>query len=248
MISMNSIGKHGRLGNQMFQYASLKGIADNRGFECIIPEGYYVNEKDANRLFDVFKINCKKGCTNFEIVKESAWFDENLFQNCTDQVDLQGYFQSEKYFRNISSLIKKEYQFKDQFDYPNFDYVTIHVRRGDYVHQPQNHPVSSFEYYSRAKDCFKQGMKFLVVSDDIEWCKQQEFFGDCEFFQGENDIHELFVMTKSIGNIIANSTFSWWGAWLNQNPQNVVVAPFQWFGLNIPQYPFDLIPQEWIIL
>jgi hypothetical protein len=186
--------------------------------------------------------------TNFLRFEEQGFaYNEKYINSLPTDADIIGYFQSEKYFLEIKDEIKKDFTFKDVMTFPDYDYVSIHVRRGDYVWQPQNHPSCSVDYYAKAKKMFPNS-RFVVLSDDIAWCKDQEIFSDCEFWIGDSQIHDMFVMSKAKHNIIANSSFSWWGAWLNDNQDKRVVAPKKWFGTALQLDTKDLLPKEWIVI
>jgi hypothetical protein len=184
------------------------------------------------------------------ISQKSFLFDENLFNNCPDNIDIFGHFQSEKFFHHIRNELINDFTFKnaDNMSLPDGDYVAVHVRRGDYM-TPTNlqyhHPCSP-EYYIEAMSKFDSKTKFVVLSDDLEWCRQQSFFNGCEFWQGKDLAHDMYVMTKAKHNIIANSSFSWWGAWLNQNYDKIVIAPKKWFGDIANIDSSDVIPESWI--
>ena len=105
--------------------------------------------------------------------------------------------------------------------------------------------LSTLEYYKQALSKLPDINKVLIFSDDIEWCKQN-FIGDRFIFIQEEDYISLYLMSLCDYNIIANSSFSWWGAWLNQNPNKVVIAPKLWFGLKSNHNINDLIPSSWI--
>jgi hypothetical protein len=104
------------------------------------------------------------------------------------------------------------------------------------------------DYYRNAIAEFSDDTRFLVFSDDIQWCKEN-FKGDnFHFIEGEKDYVDLYLMSLCNNNIIANSSFSWWGAWLNNTPNKKVIAPKQWFGKAKQLNTKDLIPETWIIL
>lgn len=105
--------------------------------------------------------------------------------------------------------------------------IAIHVRRGDYVHNAFYVDLFADGYYERAMAEFPDS-KFLVFSDDIEWCKQQEIFKNCDFSEGKTEVEDMNLMASCKGHIIANSSFSWWGAWLSPHGGKVV-APKKWF-------------------
>jgi len=252
MISFNSMGRVGRLGNQMFQYAVLKGIAKNNNLDFCIPASLNQNEHTDHQLFGAFEMkDVKQDITqNLRFDERFYHFDEDLFNNCPDNIDLYGYFQSYRYFDFIRDEILEDFTFKhtDSFVIPEEDYTVIHARRGDYVNQPQNYNPLGKDYYNQAKEIIGDS-RFIVISDDIEWCKQQEFFNNCEFYSSQNNIEDLYVMSKAKNNIIANSSFSWWGAYLNKNSNKIVVSPEKWYNNNYSYLDIkDLRPKEWILI
>jgi len=251
MISYNNLGKNGRLGNQMFQYAATKGIAKNRGFEYSIPDSLNLNVYQDHQLLEAFKLsgtNIYSPIQTYFFQEQHFHFDEDIFMNCLDHTDLNGYFQSYKYFDHIREELLEDFTFNNTPEIPQHEYVAVHVRRGDYVNQPGYHPVCDTEYYKKAMDSFDKGIKFLIFSDDIEWCKQQEIFQDCLFSNNQNNIDDLYLMSNATHNIIANSSFSWWAAYLNKNSGDVI-CPERWFGTNYSHYDMsDLRPKKWIQL
>ena len=249
-LSFNRLGQFGRLGNQMFQYAALKGIAHHRGLKFSIPFSPELDDWQDHQLSKYFKLDKS---LQVEIInnQNERWeshfhFDETLFETCEDGTDLMGYFQTEKYFSHIRNEILNDFEIKQKFEKPAEEYIALHVRRGDYVNQPQFHPTCSVEYYFNALGLLPD-MPVVVMSDDIEWCKQ--FIPATFYFGDTSNIHDLYVMTQASHNIIANSSFSWWGAWLNKDPDKIVVAPENWFGTSYSHYNMeDVRPKEWIRL
>ena len=266
-IGFNALGRMGRLCNQMFQYSALKGIARNTGVDCCIP--HYTQAVDdgignmlRTELFDSFNLNVKLGLLNnghAPVVQERFFhFDEELFNNCPDHVSLQGYFQTEKYFKHIESEIREDFTFKDEVLTPCKEMIesvenpiALHIRRGDYVKNSDNHPVCSIEYYDAALGKFDDDRNVIVFSDDPLWCHDEGIFGDDRFIISENDDNRVDLCLMSLCNdfIIANSTYSWWGAWLSSNKDKKVIAPVQWFGktgYTKDHNTKDLIPDDWI--
>lgn len=276
-ISYNALGSNGRLGNQMFQYAALRGIASNRGFDWLIPPPDNYGNSNYG-LFDCFKMSSVKD-TNFGYLSTQSvetgqfHFSEQFYNNCPDNVNLHDYFTTEKYFKNIESTIRKDYEFTEEVLNPCKEIIKdlnnpifIHVRRGDYLVKPEAHPVCPISYYEKALTYFDENSDVLVFSDDIEWCKNQELFSDdrfmmseynekysqtCDTLQGRKQAlipyFDLCMMSLCTGGIIANSTMSWWGAWLIQNPTQPIVAPKQWFGSFYDHYNMDdLFLDSWI--
>ena len=171
----------------------------------------------------------------------------------SDNVLLSGYFQTEKYFKHRRDEIIELFRpTEEQLTYIWGKYgnlkntCSIHVRRGDYVKQPGNHPVCSPQYYQEAIQRMSSDTNFLIFSDDTPFCKQI-FIGDSFIFiENELDYIDMYIMSMCTNNIIANSTFSWWGAWLNNNKNKVVISPSVWFGVDKPLNTNDIIPQEWV--
>lgn len=253
-ISFSQLGNMGHAGNQMFQYAALRGIAAKHGYDWAIPPKHEFGRHYPMRssIYDIFElpqvqiINTIIPTSNTPMMERQFHFDSELFETCTDNVDLNGYFQSYKYFEHIHDELIEEFSFKSDTLASSKDLIAIHVRRGDYVNQPQFHPVCSEEYYKEAMKIF-DGEKFIVISDDPEWCSQQEIFSNCTIAINRSVADDLHTMVYAKGNIIANSSFSWWGAYLNNN--STVVCPEKWFGVNYNHYNMnDLRPESWIQL
>lgn len=263
MISFNDLGRAGRIGNQMFQYATLRGIAANNGYEWMIPpQGSSSIAPDGNdcnyMLWETFKLSNVKnqGHTRSQNIYESGFeFNKNLFENCPDNVNLNGCYQTEKYFKNIEDSIREDFTFHDSILEPCQEFIEsigseriafLHVRRGHpklrdaYTNLQNYHPPCTIEYYKNAVSKLPEDIPILVFSDYIEWCKEQEYFQDDRFMISESydEFHngvrvhfsDLCLMTLCTDAIIANSSFSWWGAWLMSNKDKKVIAPKRWFG------------------
>ncbi len=252
MIGFNFLGTLGQLGNQMFQYASLKGIARKNGYNFCIPNHDKVfNDGLGNKLrielFDPFvlknfsDLNAQKIDENRPVVQEGTFeFNEGLFNKCPDWVSLWGFFQTEKYFKHIEKEIREDFTFKDEILEPckemmsQFDEVPIslHIRRGDFLINSANHHNLGLDYYEKALLEFPTNIPVLIFSDDPEWCSNQELFSDDRFLiaEGNSSYVDLCLMSLCEAHIIANSSFSWWGAWLANSQK--VVAPSIWFGPN----------------
>jgi hypothetical protein len=261
---MNCLGSIGRLGNQMFQYAALRSIAKKFNYEYCIPIveskclDSYGNSEDLN-LFECFELNNEKiKNTNFYKIKSNTLgLDEDIFHKCPDNVDLYGYFQDIKYFEDNKDDIKKCFIFKDQHlniakqyfysTFSNEEIISLHIRRGDYTLY-SHHPVQPLEYYSKALKFFNKDLKILVFSDDVDWVQQQEIFKSERFFfsRYNNSAVDLCMQTFCKYHIIANSTFSWWGAWLANSKK--VIKPKLWFGPPLDNYKNFLDVKNWISL
>ena len=266
MIGFNALGRMGRLANQMFQYASLKGISKNVGADFCIP--YYkdsvddgIGNKLRSELFDSFDLEVNIGILNnghAPVLKERFFhFDEELFSLCPDHVSLQGFFQTEKYFKHIENEIRKDFTFNGDILNPCKEMIesvenpiALHIRRTDYVSNIENHHNLSLDYYKKALSMFESDRNVIVFSDDPKWCNEQDIFSDDRFLISENTDNrvDLCLMTLCSDFIIANSTYSWWGAWLSTNSNKKVIAPVEWFGktgYTKDHNTNDLIPNEW---
>lgn len=147
------------------------------------------------------------------------------------------YLQSEKFFKNHAQEIKMLFG----AGIGQVKYVGIHVRRGDYVGNSFYTDLFKDAYYERAMEQF-DGREFLVVSDDIAWCKKQQLFKRCTFAEGKNEIEDFNLLASCTGHIMANSSFSWWAAYLSPHGGKVV-APEKWFTDNVKRV--DLL-DSWI--
>lgn len=250
MISFNYLGGLGRLGNQMFQVASLAGIASNRGFEFCLPNSRNIT------LYDVFNLKkFIKNKTNYALKELDFGFDENAYNSCEDNVDIIGYMQSEKYFINIKKYIKELFSFnedtfkicKEYISFLNSEVISLHIRRTDYINDP-NHVVQDLKYYMDSLDYINKRLPVLVFSDDIAWCEEQFFFKDKKFkiIKSNNQEIDLCLMTMCNYHIIANSSFSWWGSWLSNS--KITVAPKSWYKSDSIFPSKDIYSSNWAVL
>jgi hypothetical protein len=189
-------------------------------------------------------------------------FDDNMLR-FGKNVYLKGYFQSEKYFLPIKRIIQNEFRIKDEAIVRVKDLfkakgsankVSVHIRRGDMKNDPvtaERHGVMPLSYYQKGIEIIRSKVSsphFYFFSDDIDWAKENFSSADATFVSGEiskTHFEDLYLMSQCDHNIIANSSFSWWGAWLNKNIDKVVIAPNKWFN-NGPTDLQDLLPLDWI--
>lgn len=184
------------------------------------------------------------------------------FFDLSSNVHLCGYWQSELYFINIAAKIRQEFAFKTEITDQNKFYaekiqncnaVSLHIRRGDYATNAQTnsiHGLLPIEYYINALKiikCHVDAPNYFVFSDDIEWASQNLQLGNNAVYVGHNygefSYNDMRLMAMCKHHIVANSSFSWWGAWLNTNPEKIVIAPKRWFvAKNIAS---TLIPSTW---
>lgn len=262
-ISFNLIGNQGRIGNQMFQLASLWGIAEHNGYDFYIPSSDLFGIQDSNvrmsdaNIFNTFKLkDFNYGITDYPVFQERFFeFDSDLFNRCPDNIDLQGYFQSEKYFKHIESDVREAFTFVKEISDPTLevfhsefgdsDVISLHVRRGDYLNYT-HHPTQPMSYYLNGLSYMPSDIPVMIFSDDIEWCKNQELFKGSRFnfSEGNSTGIDLCLQTLCTHHIIANSSFSWWGAWLANSKK--VVAPKNWFGPPLIHNTKDLYCEDWI--
>ena len=153
------------------------------------------------------------------------------------------YLQDPKYWIKYANEIKAIFGDITWTGEEMIDKVSIHVRRGDYVGNGFYIDLMQIDYYQKAMAEFPN-RKFLVFSDNVPWCKEQEIFRDCEFSEGKTEIEDMNLMMRCDGHIIANSTFSWWGAWLGRGK---VVAPSveKWYSDGVER---TVCPKEWVRL
>lgn len=269
MIGFNHLGKIGRLGNQMFQCAGLLGISEKRGFDYCIPDhsmhhehgGYQYHELQHCFKMTDFKDNY--GYVDGDIVELQQYhFCPEILEECPDNCTLIGYFESEKYFNHIESKIRKNYEFLDIIqekcynygkDYLKDDPLAVVVRRGDFLaeHNKNRHCLCPLEYYEKALGMFKE-KTVLIFSDNISWCKEQYIFQNKNTFFVDNSLgiskgyFDLCLLSMCSDFIIANSTFSWWGAWLSSNKNKKVIAPEKWYGPELQHLILkDQLPNTW---
>lgn len=198
--------------------------------------------------------------------KQNYLFDENVLK-LPDNVYLDGYWQSYKYFENISGIIRKEFTFKADFskkesemarEIQSVNSVCVNIRRNDYVSNPVNSKffeALGIDYYKQAESIIKSRvseLRFFVFSDDTDWCKNNLNFGGDTIFVGHEYAGDRFqsylrLMTLCKYYIIPNSTFAWWAAWLNTSPDKIVIAPKKWVtDPDTNKNTDDLIPPSWI--
>ena len=187
--------------------------------------------------------------------KRSSHFDTSIFKN--NFIYLDGYWQNELYFSDIRELLLRELSPISSMNdlgnaylepIKNSNSVSLHVRRGDYLNL-KNVGVLDVDYYMKAVEYIRTNVEkpiFFIFSDDLEWCKNSlGFLEGCIYVdRTQTEIDDLKLMSFCRHNIIANSSFSWWGAWLNQNPKKTVIAPKGWL-LNVPGSS-NVILSDWV--
>lgn len=274
----------GGLGNQMFQYALGRHLSILLNSSLVLDKSTYNNKNYRHYLLDNFLIRGELQSTTLlsrvlnkfmikfkllKIYKESSGrFYEGILKVPNNSI-LEGYWQSEKYFKSIGQSIRQDFTFKKAkifSDLPisrqikSSNAVSVHIRRGDRVTNPmfnQIHGICDIEYYNKSIEFIKGRIKdpiFCFFSEDIDWVKSNirilypHIYIDSHYYPeivADSTIIDLFLMSQCKHNIIANSTFSWWGAWLNINPNKIVIAP-QIFYCDETIDTSDLLPKTWI--
>jgi hypothetical protein len=288
----------GGLGNQLFQYAAAKALADHHRTDLKLDLYYYKKHPYRKFELDRFNVDVVKATageihsftganplTRFMNKRENYLRCPKVFAqphyhffndwfNLPDDLYLSGYFQSEKFFSPIKDQLTNLYKPALPLDQKNeslaeqmhaTESVSLHVRRGDYTAAQFNtfFRMLPESYYKNAVDHIRgrlKNPKFFIFSDDVAWCRANLNVGGeavvVDHNRGADSYKDLVLMSHCKHNIIANSSFSWWGAWLNRNPSKTVIAPVQWFGQSyfagkVPVYPSryynteDLIPSPW---
>ncbi len=280
----------GGLGNQMFQYALGRHLALLNNTKLYLDITHY--ETDTLRKYELscFDIQAKiadkqmlddftqyphhlsrwqrlcqyyiLGRRNLMITEPHFQYAEGIAGNYKENIYLAGYWQSEKYFKAVETLIRKDVMLVKPLTFKAQEFeriiksknsVSLHIRRGDYIANAtvlEVHGVCSLNYYQQSIELIKQRIEkptFFVFSDDITWCKANlQIDSEVVFIENlQYNYEDLRLMSSCQHHIIANSSFSWWGAWLNPNPDKIVIAPKEWFATTERNYQ-DVIPETWI--
>ena len=277
----------GGLGNQMFQYAAGRAVAERCNVPLRLDISWFNTNDDRDFALFPFKVTAdiiepSKTTQNFlkrmfkSIVHYFGFYSANhefreksfsydpMINSLSSPLVLNGYFQSEKYFENIKDTISDEFKLKVEPEkktlevlelIESYDAVCIHIRRGDYVSDEKTntyHGVCSMDYYHSGVAEAALGLvnpHCFVFSDDPEWVRTNfklAFPMTIVDIHGPKEAHEdLRLMSACNHFVIANSSLSWWGAWLGTNKGKKVIAPKQWFA-DLSIDTSDLIPETWI--
>lgn len=282
----------GGLGNQMFQYAAGRRLAYVLGVELKLDISWFENQN--LRKYDLWVFNIqehfaspeevalltvqKQGITERVVrcalrkqpkrprtyIREKNFHFDPDIVCLSEGVYLDGYWQSEKYFKDIEAVIQHEFAVNSPQTGKNKELaeliascetVSLHIRRGDYVSNPQTnqvHGICDLNYYFRCVEQLTQKVKnphFFIFSDESEWARENLNLPNQTTFVDHNrtdkNYEDMRLMSQCKHHIIANSAFSWWGAWLNQNPCKIVLAPKKWFN-SVDYNTNDLILDGWL--
>lgn len=250
MITYQKLGSYGRLGNQMFQYAAILGISEKTGYEFGYAPG---------RLLDCFDIKLGKTLSGPEPVKylyaERGFdFSPEVF-SCPDSVDFVGYYQSEKYWNHCRERVVEQFKFRNSILLPAEGFTSLHIRRGDYVQLKDTHTcLADTDYYESSIEAINPE-KLIVFTDDTTWLEGSGFLPKwsrdrkVEVCSLESDFDELQLMSRATHAIMANSSFSWWGAYLGPHQRGGrVIAPAKWFGHQGPRSWKDIYCEGWEVI
>lgn len=257
-----SISTKGGLGNTLFQISTALAVSFRDNLNLIVDSTEHYGAHNGIERFkkNIFrKINFSKEKINFSVYGEKS-FEYEEIPKFHENTKLNGYFQSEKYFLNyrdkiidiFSPTIEIENKINSFLDQNNCskDCVSLHVRRGDYVGIESYHPTLPTSYYKRAYELIGSDRPFLIFSDDISWCVENlDFIKNKIFVRDMEDVESLYLMSYCKDHIIANSTFSWWGSWMNKNKDKKVIIPQTWFGPSLHFHNTkDIYIKDWIVL
>jgi len=236
----------GGLGNMMFQIAAGLHLSSQLNTEFYYTYDWwqcctsYSIDHYPNTIFKNLNPISREGIQNNPTTLQ--YYSQNSMQYepipVKNNLIIRGLFQTEKYFLESFDLIKSMFFVPKIDKYMN--YTFIHIRRGDYLKFQHIHPVLSEDYYREALDLIN-ATKVVVLTDDKQWVRSSELFGQFEVPDTENDLEDLSIMRSCQNAIIANSTFSWWGAWLSDAQK--VITPAKWLNTD---YNIDIIPSRWI--
>lgn len=271
---------HGRLGNQMFQYAAAAGLAARLGTSVALDTRDALRKSDGvlTRVFDLPLADAPQlpPAKNENLLRYALWRfgggqpryhrENGLGYNSAitrwqNNSYLHGYWQSEKYFAAIAGQIRNAFRFPTFSNAQNAEMATqiaqtksiaLHVRRGDYV-SLDAHVLCDQAYYEAALARILENLNaeptVFVFSDDPQWAKDNLPLPAkkivVDFNGPETDFEDMRLMSLCQHNITANSSFSWWAAWLNDNPAKQVVSPASWFGDPKLSNP-DILPDNWM--
>jgi hypothetical protein len=251
----------GGLGNQMFQISATYALGLENNDRCCFDFDACNTPLQGNTSIK-YKDNVLSKVCNSKVFPSVVYHEPNFSYDKIPYKEnsiLVGYFQSEKYFKNYENEIRDLFKCDEDIKkiifekYPqlnNEKTCSIHVRRGDYIKFNDHHEVQSIDYYKNALSYFDNDTHFLIFSDDINWCKNNfDFLENKTYCEGNEDFEDLYIMSFCKNNIMANSSFSWWGAWLNENINKTVISPKKWFGVKKSDFNLsDLYFEKTILL
>lgn len=262
---------YGGLGNQMFQYAAGLGLAERLGTRLLVDASWFFPAPDPDRSYELSAFGIEPGMGFLDrlrlalapkTVHREAHYDyDPALERLCGNVVLDGYWQREPYFAHCAAAVREAFRFRQALpegharvleEIEAEESVSLHIRRGDYTapKRQRRFGLLPLAYYEAALAHIRErvaGARFTVFSDDLDWCREQlgeERFRYCPPGSGADDMR---LMAACKHSIVANSSFSWWGAWLSPSPAKIVVAPQQWFA-DPELKDASPAPPEWIRL
>jgi len=243
-----------RLGNNLFQLAAALSLSDEVTICVPLKEEYRATLKHSDTFFKGLSIlnYIPEGIT---VYQEPFYHYNSIPFDKDNDLILKGYFQSYKYIdreKVLKQFAIDDYTFK--FIKSNFPellaskFTSIHVRRGDYLKMLHKHPFSGLSYYLKAIKHIGVSKNFIVVSDDILLCKANLKLKNVIYVENTSPIIDLYIQSFCENNITSNSSFSWWGAFLNKNVNKKVIMPSLWFGYRFKESVKDLRPPSYLII
>lgn len=242
------------LGNQLFCIANALSYAIDNNKIAVFPQIKTLQDVKKYETCFYKKLNVGDDLKIYNNFYKEADFSYKKIPFFEKNLQLNGYYQSHKYFshnrKKIISLLNIE-ELKNnvsrKYHLEAHERISIHIRRGDYLKLKEYHTNLDLSYYKKAIDFFGKDKKYIIFSDDIQWCKKAfNFIPDVIYSECNNDWEDLILMSLCRGNIIANSSFSWWGAWLNEGETKKVIAPKKWFSDKTRINTSDLYELTWI--
>lgn len=267
----------GGIGNQMFQYAKALALSAERSTRVLLDVSSFDHDRIRRYSLDRFEgvrrrlaagdrlsLLGPRGRTDqqlfWRLVSSGAMSvlvdDFRTFDVPQADVILDGYWQSERHFAKSVDDVARDFAVDGADDlaraWPGIGgAVALHVRRTDYLASGGFHPVLGLDYYEAALSRIGPGHVPYVFSDDVEWCEANmvgPLFRDAVFVRSGGEMDDLRLMSMAAHNVIANSTFSWWAAWLNRRPGRRVVAPSTWFGGHSTLDSSNIVPGGWEVI
>ena len=243
-----------RLGNNLFQLGAALSLSSEITICVPLEDEYQLTLKYKDTFFKGFPI-LNYVPNGISIYEESFYHYSEIPYTVGTDLIIKGYFQSYKYLNRDKVL--------DQFavdnqtmefiktTYPEIlkdRYTSIHIRRGDYLKALHKHPFCGINYYLKAINLIGKNENFIVVSDDIAWCKNNIRLKNIIYVENTSPIIDLYIQSFCDNNILSNSSFSWWGAYLNKNTNKKVIMPSLWFGYRFKVDVKDLILPSYIVI
>ena len=242
----------GGLGNQLFQISNLLSLSKDYNYKAVIPK--------LNKSLSIFKdrpVYWNSLFADLPLGKQYKYYKKHIESNEYKKITLNsentilcGYYQSYKYFHhNKDIIIEKLFpnkiinDIKIKYKFFSNKTVSLHIRRGDYLKLSNIYKVLDKSYYEKALTYVPKEAKKIIFSDDIDFCKILfKDFTNIEFIENDiEDYKQLILMSLCTYNIISNSTFSWWAAYINQNNKKIICPENWYYTNNIIDIPIDWI-------